>query len=104
MSLGAPEAQWVKRWPTDLAVKGSSPVRGEDLINRKRGFIAHSLSLSAAYRPGMTEILLKRTKNRKSSIHPSMPQTHACAQCECSPVRNFPTACVLDNKGLNVLY
>ena len=24
--LGAPVAQWFKRWPTDLAVPGSSPV------------------------------------------------------------------------------
>ena len=26
---GAPIAQLVKRWPTDLAVPGSSPARGE---------------------------------------------------------------------------
>ena len=58
---GAPVAQWVKRWPTDLAVVSSSPARGEDLFNRKRSSIAHSLSLSSAHRPDMTEILLKRT-------------------------------------------
>ena len=57
---GAPVAQWVKRWPTDLAVVSSSPARGEDLFNRKRGSIAHSLSLSSDHRPDMTEILLKR--------------------------------------------
>ena len=38
---------------------------------RKRSSIAHSLSLSSKHRPDMTEILLKRTYNRKSSIHPS---------------------------------
>ena len=27
--LGAPLTQWVKRWPTDLAVVSSSPARGE---------------------------------------------------------------------------
>ena len=58
---GAPVAQWVKRWPTDLAVVSSSPARGEDLFSCKRGSIAHSLSLSSAHRPDMTEILLKRT-------------------------------------------
>ena len=57
----APAAQWVKRWPTDLAVPSSSPARGEDLFDHKRGSIAHSLSLSPTHRPDMTEILLKRT-------------------------------------------
>ena len=38
--LGAPVAQWVKRWPTDLAVTSSSPARGEDLLNRTRDSIA----------------------------------------------------------------
>ena len=37
-----------------------------NLLNRKRGSIAHSLSLSTSHRPDMTEILLKR-----SSIYPS---------------------------------
>ena len=50
-------AQWVKRWPTDLAVMSSIPAGGEDLYNCKRGSIAYSLSLSPAYRPDMTEIL-----------------------------------------------
>ena len=27
--LGVPEAQWVERWPTDLAVVSSSSARGE---------------------------------------------------------------------------
>ena len=27
--VGAPVAQWVKRWPTDLAVPSSIPARGE---------------------------------------------------------------------------
>ena len=29
LSVGAPVAQWVKRWPTGLAVPGPSPSRGE---------------------------------------------------------------------------
>ena len=59
LRLGAPVAQWVKRWPTDLAVPSSIPTRG--LLNRKWGSIAHSLSLSTSHRPDMTEILLKRS-------------------------------------------
>ena len=27
--VGAPVAQWVKRWPTDLVVASSSPAQGE---------------------------------------------------------------------------
>ena len=41
---GALVAQWVKRWPNDLAVPCSNGV-----------------SLSSAYRPDVTEILLKMT-------------------------------------------
>ena len=55
----APVAQWVKRWPTDLAVPDSSPAIGENLPNRKRGSIAHGLSLTSYH--DITEILLKRT-------------------------------------------
>ena len=39
-------------------------------INRKRGSIAHSLSLPSVHRPDMTETLLKRTYKRKSPTHP----------------------------------
>ena len=59
-NVGAPVAQWFKRWPTDLAVSGSSPARGGNISNRKRGFIAHGLSLKANHRPDMSEILLKK--------------------------------------------
>ena len=58
--VGAPVAQWVKRWPTDLADRVRSSLEG-NLLNRKRSSIAHSLSLSSKHRPDMTEILLKRT-------------------------------------------
>ena len=45
-------AQWVKRWPTDLAVPGSNPVRcPKSSHHRKRSSTAHSLSLSSAHRP-----------------------------------------------------
>ena len=47
----------------------SIPAWGENLLNRKRSSTAHSLSLSTSHRPDMTETLLKRTYNRKSSIH-----------------------------------
>ena len=55
--LGAPVAQWAKRWPIDLVVPSSSPARGE-FFNRKRGSIAQSLLrvFSSAHRPDMTEI------------------------------------------------
>ena len=58
LSLGGSVAQWVKRWPTDQALPSSSPVRVENFLNCKQGSIAHSLRLSSAYRPDMTEILL----------------------------------------------
>ena len=56
---GAPVAQWVKRWPTDLAE--FNPHSRRNLLIRKRSSIAHSLSLSSKHRPDITEILLKRT-------------------------------------------
>ena len=37
---GAPVAQWVRRWPTNLAVKISSPTRSEVFSS-----VAHSLLL-----------------------------------------------------------
>ena len=37
-----------------------APLKGS-LLNRKRGSTAHSLSLSSANRPDMTEILMKMT-------------------------------------------
>ena len=57
---GALVAQWLERWPTDLAVMSSSPFGGEDLFTCKRGSIEHSL-LSSTHHPDMTEIQLKRT-------------------------------------------
>ena len=59
--LGAPVAQWVQRWPTDLAVQTVRAHSRRNLLNCKRDSSAHSLSLSSAHRPDMTEILLKRT-------------------------------------------
>ena len=53
----------------DLAVAGSSPAGGGNVYNRKYGSIAYSLSLSHTHRHDMTELLLNRTKNCKSSIH-----------------------------------
>ena len=61
-----------------MAYLSSSPgfeSRLRYLINLKRGFIAHSLSLSLAHRPDMTWILLNRTYDCKSSIHQSVSLT-----------------------------
>ena len=59
-AIGALVAQWVKPWPTDLAVQVPSLLE-RNLLNRKGGSIAHSILLSSAHRPDMTGILLKRT-------------------------------------------
>ena len=48
ISTRIPVAQWVKRWPTDLA-------------DRVRSSLEVFLSLSSKHRPDMAEILLKRT-------------------------------------------
>ena len=52
--------QSVKRWSADLAVPGSISASGGVLFNHERCSIAHSLSLSHAHLPVMTEILLNR--------------------------------------------
>ena len=56
-AVGAPVAQWVKRWPTDLAVVSPSPVRGEILTVDEV-----PLHTTFHYQPFlvMTEIQLKR--------------------------------------------
>ena len=55
--VGAPVAQWVRRWPTDLAPSGpSSPRSKRNLLNRKQGPLH-----TALHYPDMTAILLKRT-------------------------------------------
>ena len=66
--LGAMVAQWIKRWPTDLAVQSSSSAQGKIFLTANRVPL-HSLSLSSAHHPDMTEILLKRTK---IASHPSI--------------------------------
>ena len=68
---GAPVAQWVKRWPADLAV----PILRRNLLNRKRDPIAHSLSLSSAHRPVMTEIQCAVEKDVLTD-HPSIHTLH----------------------------
>ena len=60
LAVRAPVPQWIKRWPSDRAIE-LKPRSRRNLLYRKRGSIAHSLSLSCAHRPDMTEILLKRT-------------------------------------------
>ena len=64
----APVAQWVNRWPADLAVLGSSPAWGGDLFNRKRVSIAHSLPLYFTDRPHDLKTVEKDVKSQV--IHP----------------------------------
>ena len=49
-----------------------------DFFNRRRGSIAHSLSLSPAHLPDMTEILLK---GREIASHPSIHANVPAIQC-----------------------
>ena len=69
--VGAPVAQWVKHWPSDLVVVSLSPAAGGEILSAVNGVSFHSLSLSISHPPDMTEILLKMLLNRKSSIHSS---------------------------------
>ena len=66
----APAARWIKRWPANLAVLGSSPTGGGNLFNRKWGFIEHSHSLSPSHLP-VTAIVLKM-KVKLQVKHPSI--------------------------------
>ena len=49
----------MKHWPTDLVFPGLAPPEAE-IFTIERGSFAHSLSLSSAHGPDITEILLKR--------------------------------------------
>ena len=54
ISAGSLVAQWVRGWPTDLAVMGSGHAC-------KQGSIAHTfIIMTSAHHPDMTEILLNR--------------------------------------------
>ena len=66
--------QWVKRWPAVLAAPEFEYHSRRNLLNRKRGSIAHSLSLSSSHRPDMAKILLKIESHPsiRPSIHPSI--------------------------------
>ena len=59
------EPQYVKRWPADLAVWGSSPTGGGDHFNHR---LATSLSLSPTQRPDMDV--------NSQVIHPSILSEH----------------------------
>ena len=65
---GAPVGQWVKRWPTDLAVADSIPA-GENLSNRKQGSTANSLSISTSHYHNKIKIPLKRIRNNESPLN-----------------------------------
>ena len=47
-SIGAPVAQWVKRWPADLAVPSLTPNQ-DKLFSPVNGVRLHSLSLSTSH-------------------------------------------------------
>ena len=68
-SQGAPVAQWVKCWPTDLADRVQSSLEMKS-SQPQTEFHCTSLSLSSKHRPDITEILLKRTSSRKPSTRP----------------------------------
>ena len=82
---GAPVAQWVERWSSGREFE---PRSRRNLLNRERGFIAHSLSLSTFHRPDIPEILLNRTWNRKSSIHPRSIAIRESSWLTCSISRS----------------
>ena len=63
-------AQWVKRWPADLAVPSSSLAQGEIYSNVNRVPL-HTTFHYHPDRPDMTDVLLKRMFNRESSNNPS---------------------------------
>ena len=66
---GAPVAQWVKRWPTDLAVPSSIPARGE-IFSTVDGVPLHT---AFHYHPSIVLIWLKYCwKGRKITNHPSI--------------------------------
>ena len=68
-TLGAPIAQWVKRWPTDLAVQSSIPARGR-IFSTVNGVPLHT---AFHYQPLIVLILLKYCrKGHKIGIHPSI--------------------------------
>ena len=67
----APVAQYIKCWPADPPVLSSRPAGGGNFSTHKWNSIAQSLSLSPFHCPGMTEILLKRSK---ISSHPFMTE------------------------------
>ena len=66
---GAPVSQLAKRRPTDLAVSGLSLVRGGNLSESKRSFVAHNLPLSTSHRVDMTNTVKKDVKSQ--FIYPS---------------------------------
>ena len=69
---GAPVAQWVKRWPTDLAVPSSIPARGE-IFSTVNGVPLHT---AFHYHPSIVLIWLKYCwKGRKITNHPSIHTT-----------------------------
>ena len=65
LRLGASVAQWVKRWPTDLAVPSSIPTRGEifSTVNRV------PLHTAFHYQPLIDQIWLKYCWKGHPSIH-----------------------------------
>ena len=66
---GAPVAQWVMCWPTDLAIPSSSPARGEifSTVNEV------SVHIAFHYHPRIVLIWLKYCwKGRKIASHPSI--------------------------------
>ena len=79
--LGAPVAQWVKRWPTDLAVPSSIPARGK-IFSTVNGVPLHT---AFHYHPSIVLIWLQYSwKGRKITNHPSILVVYAHGHRLCS--------------------
>ena len=52
----------INKMSSNMKAPEFKPYSRQDLLNRKQGTTAHSLSLSTSHRPDMTETLLKRLK------------------------------------------
>ena len=63
----SPVAQWVKRWPVDLAIPGSSPAWVEDLSSRKQDSTASSPQ--AEFEPGIRRGLQGQVRKLISGLY-----------------------------------
>ena len=88
LSVGAPVAQWVKRWPTGLAIPGPSPAWGEIFL------VVNGVPLHTAfhYHPPIFLIWLENYwKGRKFAPHPPIhPSVRSSIVSQSSALNLFP--------------